>query len=93
MLPPLYIPLCIRTPPGHLHLPPPEQPLKIEIEGPLVAIQRLLPHMPWRLDKPVLTFTGLAGSELLKLAYQKIYGPDICPDIPADLLAWDEYLG
>ncbi|KGO48616.1 hypothetical protein PEX1_103540 [Penicillium expansum] len=62
---PLYIPLCIHTPAGRYHLPRSDQPLRIQIEGPLIAIQRLLPDIPWRLDLPGRTLPQLAGPELI----------------------------
>jgi hypothetical protein len=90
---PLYIPLCMHTPPGKHHFPPLDKPLRIQIEGPLVAIQRLLPDISWRLDLPDQTFPQPAGPELARLAYQKIYGRDVCLEVSGDLLVRDEYLG
>lgn len=74
---PLYIPSCIHTPADRYHFPPHDQPLRIQIEGPLVAIQRLLPHIPWRLDLPDRKFPQPAGPELARLTYQKVYGQDL----------------
>lgn len=90
---PLYIPLCIHTPADRHHLPPSDQPLRIQIEGPLIAIQRLLPDIPWRLGFPDRTFPQLAGPELARLTYQTIYGRDICPEVLDDLVVQDGYLG
>ncbi|PYI07289.1 hypothetical protein BO78DRAFT_469328 [Aspergillus sclerotiicarbonarius CBS 121057] len=93
---PLYIPPCIHTPADKHHLPPPDQPLRIQIEGPLSAIQRLLPDTPWHLDWDFAnpTFPQPAGPALAKLAYQQIYGRDVSTDIiPGDLVIRDEYLG
>ncbi|GIK05190.1 hypothetical protein Aspvir_009293 [Aspergillus viridinutans] len=90
---PLYIPRCIHTPASQCHLPPPDKPLRIQIEGPLIAIQRLLPHIPWRLDPLDRTFPQPAGPELARLTYQKVYGRDISPEVPGDLVVRDEYLG
>ncbi|KAI9373538.1 hypothetical protein BJX61DRAFT_552196 [Aspergillus egyptiacus] len=73
---PLYIPPCTHTPPGKYHFPPPDQPLRIQIEGPLIAIQRLLPHIPWHLDLLDRTFPQPAGPELARLTYQMIYRQD-----------------
>jgi hypothetical protein len=78
---PLYIPLCIHTPAGRYALPSFDQPLRIQIEGPLIAIQRLLPDIP-----------QLAGQELARLTYQTIYGRDVCLEVPGDLVVQDEYL-
>lgn len=71
---PLYILPCIHTPRS-------DHPLRIQIEGPLLAIQRLLPHTPWHLNFQ----TGIpqpAGLELARLAYQTVYGRDVCPESP-----------
>ena len=79
--------------PGRYHLPPPNQPLRIQIEGPLIAIQRLLPYIQWHLkflDRP---FPQAAGPELARLTYQVIYGQDVRPEVPGDLAVRDEYLG
>jgi hypothetical protein len=46
---PLYIPPCVRSPSHALHLPSSEQPLRIHIEGPLLALQKLLPEVSWHL--------------------------------------------
>ncbi|QKX53888.1 uncharacterized protein TRUGW13939_00968 [Talaromyces rugulosus] len=86
---PLYIPSCIHTPVDRYHLPPHDQPLRIQIEGPLIAIQRLLPHISWCLDISNRSFPQPAGPELARLAYQKLYGRDH----PGDLVVRDEYLG
>lgn len=90
---PLYIPPCIHTPTGEYHLPSPDQPLRVQIEGPLIAIQRLLPQVPWHLDLRDRTFPQPAGPELARLTYQAIYGRDISPEVPGDLVVQDEYLG
>lgn len=90
---PLYIPLCIHNPPGQYHFPPPYQPLRIQIEGPLIAIQRLLPHATWHLGLLNQPFPQPAGPELARLTCQKIYGRDVCEDVPGDLVVRDEYLG
>lgn len=90
---PLYIPLCIHTPAGRYHLPRSDQPLRIQIEGPLIAIQRLLPDIPWRLDLPGRTLPQLAGPELARLTYLTIYGRNLRSEVPGDLVVQDEYLG
>lgn len=90
---PFYIPHCIHTPAGQYHFPPPHQPLRIQTEGPLIAIQRLLPHIPWRLGLFDRMFPQPAGPELARLAYQKIYGSDVSLDVPGHLVVRDEYLG
>ncbi|KAJ5143311.1 uncharacterized protein N7515_002098 [Penicillium bovifimosum] len=89
---PLYIPPCIHTPPGQYHLPPPDQPIRIQIEGPLIAIERLLPHLSWQLDHPDRPFPQPAGPELARLTYRKIYG-EACLEAAGELAVRDEYLG
>jgi hypothetical protein len=89
----LYVTPCIHTPAGQYHLPQPDQPLRIQIEGPLIAIQRLLPHTPWCLGLLDRKFPQPAGPELARLTYQEIYGRAVCPEDPGDLVVRDEYLG
>jgi hypothetical protein len=90
---PLYIPFCIHTPPDRHHLPRHDQPLRIQIEGPLIAIRRLLPHISWHLDIPDRLFPQPAGLALARLTYREIYGRDVCPKLAGDLVVRDEYLG
>lgn len=90
---PLYIPRCIHISPGQYHFPPLNQPLRIQIEGPLIAIKRLLPHIPWRLGLRDRMFPQPAGPELARLTYRTIYGRDSCLEVPGDLVVRDEYLG
>ena len=90
---PLHIPHCIHTPADKYHPPVPDQPLRIQIEGPLIAIQRLLPHLPWRLDFRDREFPQPVGPELAHLTHQTIYGRDVCPTVQGDFVVRDEYLG
>ncbi|KAI1146476.1 hypothetical protein F4825DRAFT_456453 [Nemania diffusa] len=92
---PLHIVSCIRDPPGAFHPPPPDKPLRIQIEGPLTAVQKLLPEVVWRLDTTIgrLVFPQPAGPELAKLTFRAIYGRDPRPDTVDDLVVRDEYLG
>lgn len=77
---PLYLPACILNPPHPSHHPPPDKPLRINIEGPIVAIQRLIPGTSAQVlrqgeydyDEPV--FPQPAGPTLAKLAYHILYG-------------------
>ncbi|KAH6628870.1 hypothetical protein F5144DRAFT_594780 [Chaetomium tenue] len=89
----LHIPPCICTPAHPLHPPPLEKPLRIQIEGPIVAIQKLLPDISWRTDPLSLVFPQSAGPELAKLAYWAIYGRQARPELANDLVVRDEYLG
>lgn len=90
---PLFIPRCVHTPADQYHLPSPDKPLRIQIEGPLLAIQRLLPHTPWLLNPLDRKFPQPAGPELARLTYQAVYGRDVRLEVPGDLVVRDEYLG
>ncbi|KAK3933461.1 hypothetical protein QBC46DRAFT_368733 [Diplogelasinospora grovesii] len=90
---PLHIPYCIHTPAHPFHLPPLDKPVRIQIEGPLVSIQRLLPEVPWHVDVCEPIFPQPAGPELAKLACRAIYGQDVRPHVENDLIVRDEYLG
>ena len=89
----LYIPSCIRTPAHPFHPPPLEKPIRIQIEGPLVSVQRLLPEVPWHIDVCNPIFPQPAGLELAKLAYRTLYGRDAHLHDENDLTVRDEYLG
>ncbi|KAJ5676269.1 hypothetical protein N7462_009166 [Penicillium macrosclerotiorum] len=91
---PLFIPPCIRNPAACDHFPSPDKPLRIQIEGPSIAVERLLPHTVWRLAEfGEGQFPQPAAPELARLAYQAIYGHDAHSQIPGDLVVRDEYLG
>lgn len=89
----LYIPPCVKTPAHPLHPPPSEQPLRIQIEGPLVSIQKLLPGLSWHTDVTSSVFPQPAGLELAKVAYRKIYEREVRPETAGDMVVRDEYLG
>ncbi|PMD52186.1 uncharacterized protein K444DRAFT_709185 [Hyaloscypha bicolor E] len=76
----LYIPPCISSSAHPLYPLPPEQPLRIQIEGPLVSIQKLLPEILWHTNAVSLVFLQPAGPGLAGLAYQKIYGRNVTFD-------------
>ncbi|KAI6080809.1 hypothetical protein F4821DRAFT_273574 [Hypoxylon rubiginosum] len=90
---PLHIPHCIRTPAHSLHPPPLDKPVRIQIEGPLVSIQKLLPEVLWHVDVCNPIFPQPAGPELARLAYRAIYGQDASLFIEDDMIVRDEYLG
>jgi hypothetical protein len=92
---PLHIPPCIHSPAAAHHPPPDEKPLRIQIEGPLTAVKKLLPEVPWRTDMMAgpLVFPQPAGPELAGLAYQSVYGRNPHPEVAGDLVVRDEYLG
>ncbi|KAI9762870.1 MAG: hypothetical protein M4579_000223 [Chaenotheca gracillima] len=90
----LHIPPCIDTPAHPFHPPPLECPLRINIEGPLVSIQKRLPGIEWHLDGHFdLPFPQPAGRELARLTYQTIYDGNIRSENVGDLVVRDEYLG
>ncbi|KAF2788695.1 hypothetical protein K505DRAFT_254951, partial [Melanomma pulvis-pyrius CBS 109.77] len=80
-------------PPHRFHLPPPEQPLRVHIEGPLLALQKLLPEVSWHLTTHSPEFPMSGGPKLAELAFQKIYGRKVQPDVAGDMVVRDEYMG
>ncbi|KAI1498404.1 hypothetical protein F5X99DRAFT_326696 [Biscogniauxia marginata] len=86
----LHIPHCIQTPAHCLHPPVPKRPLRIQIEGPTVSIERLLPAVSWHTNVRHLEFPQPAGPALAKLAYEAIYEREPEAD---DVIVRDEYLG
>lgn len=89
----LHIPKCIHSPAHALHPPPPDKPLRIQVEGPLVSIQKFLPHEPWYVDEIPTSFPQPAGPSLAKLALQAIYGGDVSTELADGIVLRDEYLG
>ena len=89
----LHIPPCIHGPPHNLHAPPPEKPLRIQIEGPLTSIQKLLPDISWYTEDLSVIFPQPAGPELAKLTFQRLYGQAPRPHVAEDMVVRDEYLG
>ncbi|KAK8048273.1 hypothetical protein PG994_010003 [Apiospora phragmitis] len=87
----LHIPDCIQIPAHRLHLPEPSQPLRIQIEGPTLAIERLLPTISWQTDPTHLHFPQPAGPALARLAFKAIYKME--PKAGDDMVVRDEYLG
>ncbi|KAI0518548.1 hypothetical protein F5B22DRAFT_69882 [Xylaria bambusicola] len=89
----LYIPPCIRNPINQYHPPPPDRPLRIQIEGPLVAVERLFPNIQWHVKDIQPEFPQPAGPKLAELTYSLLYRRNASPDIQGDLVVRDEYLG
>jgi len=89
----LYIPPCVSATAYPPHPPPLEKALRIQIEGPVVAIQKLLPEISWHTNPLSLVFPQPAGLEIAKLAYQTLYGRDVRPELANDMVVRDEYLG
>ncbi|KAJ5718512.1 hypothetical protein N7488_004158 [Penicillium malachiteum] len=87
---PLHIPSCRLDPPHRFHFPSPEQPLRIQIEGPLLALQRLLPGVSWHVPH---SFPLPGGPKLAELAFRALYHRNIQPNITGDMVVRDEYTG
>lgn len=90
---PLYIPPCITKPPHRFHPPPFDQPLRINVEGPLIALQKLLPDVSWHVTTHSPKFPMPGGPKLAELVFQKIYGREVQQDVAGDMLVRDEYKG
>lgn len=88
----LHIPPCISTLAHPLHPPPLEKLLTIQIEGSLVSIQRFLPGISWHTYLLCLVFPQPAGSEFARLAYRKLYGRDVRPEVVGAMVVRDDYL-
>ncbi|KAL2754790.1 hypothetical protein ACRALDRAFT_2042660 [Sodiomyces alcalophilus JCM 7366] len=86
-----YFPPCIHSHAHPFHSPPVDKPLRIQIDGPLVSAEKLLPGISWHLDKVPTDYPQPAGPELDKLTYRVIYGRDA--ETAEDLVVRDEYLG
>jgi len=87
----LYIPPCIHNPAHALHPPPLDRPLRVQIEGPLVSIQKLVPDYSWHFKAGSQDFPQPGGEALAKLTFQALYRIDIRQDV--DMIVRDEYLG
>ncbi|KAK1457849.1 hypothetical protein CMEL01_15832 [Colletotrichum melonis] len=89
----LFIPSCVRSPPGHLHLPDIERPLRISIEGPRESIEKLFPSVVWDTRVFDAKFPQEAGPQLATLAFRRIYGESVRSDVPGDLVVRNGYIG
>ncbi|KAI0105563.1 hypothetical protein GGR51DRAFT_560408 [Nemania sp. FL0031] len=89
----LHIPPCICNPTHPFHPPPEDKPLRIQILGPLVSIQRLLPESAWNMDWMTAEFPQPAAPDLARLTYQTLYGHDVNPELANDMVVRDEVLG
>jgi hypothetical protein len=89
----LYIQPCIRSPPSPYHSPPLNKPLRISIEGPTIAIQRLFPEVKWNPDltKEFRDFPQPAGPLLAALTFEKIFGRKVSR--PEEMIVRSEYIG
>ena len=86
----LYIPPCHQTPHHRLHLPSSDQPLRIQVEGPLIALQKLLPRVSWYTANHSPPFPLPGGPELAKLAFKTMYRREVQPDVPGDTVVRNE---
>ncbi|KAH6869507.1 hypothetical protein B0T10DRAFT_501465 [Thelonectria olida] len=89
----LYIPPCIYSPARDQHLLSVEQPLRIHIEGPSVAVEKLLPGVEWQLKGVFWPSLQPAAAELARVAFRAIYGRDVGVDVGGDMIVRDEYMG
>lgn len=95
---PLYIPACLTNPAHRFHPPSLEKPLRIQIEGPLLALQKLLPEVSWQIPlsgvyRADATFPLAGGPELAALAFRTVYHRDGRADVDGDMVVRDEYRG
>ena len=86
----LSIPPCCHDPADPTHSPALGQPLRIQIEGPKVSIDKLLPGISWQTSVATPTFPQPAGPKLAALAFKAVYGQ---PPDTDDMIVRDEYLG
>lgn len=89
----LYIPPCIHDPAHALHPPPLDRPLRVQIEGHLVSIQKLVPDSSWHFTHGSRDFPQPGGEVLAKLTCKTLYGTDIRQEVVGDMIVRDEYLG
>lgn len=85
------LPCCLDTP-HPTHPPAVSRPLRIQIEGPKVSIDKLFPGISWQTSAAIPTSPQPAGPKLAALAYQAVYGVAPRPGTN-NLAVRDEYLG
>jgi hypothetical protein len=85
----LFIPPCIHNPRHCLHPPPPTRPLRIQIQGPLESIQKLLPKISW---DEIVRFPQPGGLELASLTRRALYGEEGLKEADGIPAVRDEYL-
>ena len=85
----LFIPPCIHNPRHCLHPPPLTRPLRIQIQGPLESIQKLLPKITW--DK-IVRSPQPGGLELASLTLRALYSEEGLKDADSIPAVRDEYL-
>ncbi|KAJ5716021.1 uncharacterized protein N7483_013202 [Penicillium malachiteum] len=88
---PLHIPSsCLVNPPHRFHFPSAEQPLRFQIESPLLVLQKLLPAVSWHVPH---SFPLPGGPKLAELAFRAIYNRNVRPNVAEDMVVRDEYKG
>lgn len=88
----LSIPPCIHNP-AHPHHPPPlDKPLRIQIQGPLESIQKLLPDVKWLTKNFLTSFPQPGGPQLAGVTFRSLYGRDERADVDSNIVVRDEYL-
>lgn len=82
-----------KKPPHNFFPPPSDKALRIQIDGPLLALQKLLPKVSWYIHhhSQLNRFPQAGGIELAKLAFREIYQRDARDDVPGDMVLRDEY--
>ena len=85
----LYIPPCTLNPAHPNHPPPLDKPLRIQIQGPLESIQKVLPDLPWHTNHRSRSFPQPAAPKLASATYQALYGTQ---GGSSNLIVRDEYM-
>jgi len=85
----LYIHPYIHNPPHRLHPSPSDKPLRIQIQGPLESIQKLLPNASWH---TIVPFPQPGELKLASLTHKKLYGQEGLGGGDGALAVRDEYL-
>ncbi|KAB8346223.1 hypothetical protein FH972_023268 [Carpinus fangiana] len=89
----LHIPHCIHSPAHPHHMPPEEKPLRVQIEGLLVSIKKLIPGTEGHVEVRNRVFPHAAGPVLARLAFEKVYGRHPRPrEVPGDLTIRDDQI-
>ncbi|KAF2418405.1 hypothetical protein EJ08DRAFT_599542 [Tothia fuscella] len=89
---PLHIHPCVCIPVHENHPPPSDKPLRIQIQGPLESVQKLVPDATWHTKNFVYKFPQSAGPRLAKITSQALYGQETSqrqePIVRDEYLAW-----
>ena len=85
----LFIPPCIHNPRHYFYPPPPTKPLRIQIQGPLESIQKLLPKTSWH---KIVRFPQLGGLELASLTHRALHSKEGLEKADGISAVRDEYL-